>query len=150
VIKKPFTTLERKQMSQSNLGFRSYNDWGAGDLPAPFAEGDVVRLIGQVGDDRLGIPGRPFQGSEYFVVCYGPSVSEGDGWYFRVTADNKSVSDRLHVFYPQRCLPGMDAVNYMSAFELVDTADPEGLAEREQKLMEGWYFGPIPKVRKLL
>ena len=44
--RKPFTKRERDRMTQNGIGYRPKNGWGSGDLPAPFAEGDVVRLVG--------------------------------------------------------------------------------------------------------
>lgn len=142
--RKPFTVDERRRISDTQYGHRARNAWGAGDLPAPFAEGDVVKLVGTVADDRLrDEPGRMFDGAEHFVICYGPSIDEGDAWYFRV-ATFDSCSDRLHVAWADRSDFPED-LNYMEAFELVETADPDGLAERERLLAEGWSYEPTPK-----
>lgn len=152
--KKPFTKRERSSWSDTRFGHRARNEWGAGDLPAPFAEGDVVRQIAPVRDNRLrGVRGREFNGGTYFVVVYGPSIEEGDGWYFRVTGGepvrdaltrrrvDTASSDRLHVFCGSRSEYG-ESVDYMAAFELVETADPGGLLLRRQMLLDGWSYTP--------
>lgn len=133
--RKPFTKRERHGATQNGLGHRPVNDWGAGDLPAPFAEGDVLHLAERHQDDRLYDmqPG-------YFVVTYATSIDEGDCWYFRVWDGNSDRgSDRLHVAYPERS-DWDTAVDYMAPFTLVDTADPDGLALRQQLIEDGWKF----------
>lgn len=122
----PFNLRDRKRLStQSGYGFRPRNNWGSGDLPAPFAEGDIVERVSDVADDRLRDQAGPF-----FVVSCAFSIDEGDEWYFRVRDGSTPWgSDRLHV------LPTAD---YMAAFSLVDTSDPDGLALREMMLAEGW------------
>lgn len=139
--RKPFTKRQRKRIPQHGFGHRPTNNWGEGDLPAPFAAGDVVRQVAEVADGRLrGV--RPVEigdGERYFLVVTVFSVDEGDGWYFRVFGDHPDdcSSDRLHVFYSDRGKQPGDT-DYMAAFELVDTADPEGLALRQQMLADGW------------
>ena len=135
---KPFTKRQRRSMTQNGIGWRPKNAWGGGDLPAPWAEGDVVRLVGERHerlDDMVG---------PLFVVVYATSIDEGDGWYFRVSDEpgaHGRCSGRLHVAFADRADHGWDGdVDWMSCFELVDTADPEGLSERERLLAEGWTF----------
>lgn len=137
--RKPFTIRERRRMCQ-NFDSRPTNNWGSGDLPAPFCEGDIVRLVGEVPDEGDGWPRLRGQRGPLFVVSYACSVGEGDDWYFRVedgTLDGYG-SDRLHVF------DGGKQMNWMEPFELVETRDPEGLRLREQMLAEGWRYEPPP------
>ena len=86
-----------------------------------------------------------------FVVTYACSIGEGDAWYIRVSDlqgepepemfDRRRKfwpgSDRLHVAYADRSEWTQD-VDWMACFELVDTADPEGLAKRNLMLDAGW------------
>jgi hypothetical protein len=115
------------------------NNWGDGDLPAPYAEGDLLWLPEGLDVDGGRMHG--MTGPGWFVVCAGFSIDDGDAWYFRVTNNSERNSDRLHVAYLDRCTwdHGCD---YMAPFELVDTSDPEGLAKRERLLAEGWTFRP--------
>ena len=146
--RKPFTLRERARFTQFSYGRRPTNGWDQGDLPAPWAEGDVVRLVGEVGDNRLrGVRGRAFLDGDYFVVDTAFSVDEGDGWYFRVTAGEANrlghlSSDRLHVF---RGCDGVPDCDYMEAFELVESADPKGLELRERMLADGWSHEPAKR-----
>jgi hypothetical protein len=121
----PFNKQDRKRLCyQYGYGYRARNDWGSGNLPAPWAEGDIVELVRPGSEGRLrGMTG-PF-----FVVAAGFSIGERDEWYFRVSDSTSNYSDRLHV---------LADVDYMAVFDLVDTSDPEGLAERERLLAEGW------------
>lgn len=124
---KPFSVRQRRQMSkQYGYGHRPTNNWGSGDLPAPWAEGDLVYLAERGENDRL-----YDMGPGYFVVTCAFSVDEGDGWYFRVwNGLSRRRSDRLHVFAGD--------VDYMARFELVQSSDPEGLAKRKAMLEAGW------------
>lgn len=136
----PYTKRERRLIAQ-DFGYRPVNDWGDGDLPCPWAQGDLVRLDGEVDDDRMrGVPPHP-QG--LYVISYACSIDEGDAWYMRVgTFDEKGYvicSDRLHVAYTERC-QWDTAVDYMAPFTLIDTVDPEGLALRERLIADGWSF----------
>lgn len=138
-IGRPQTRRERRRLScQDGFGYRALNNWGDGDLPAPFAEGDLLYLA-EIGDnDRLkGMrPG-------YFVVTAGFSIDEGDGWYFRVANNlDEGGSDRLHVFHGRS--DSMREMDYMAGFELVDTSDPEGLAKRQALVADGWSYEPRP------
>lgn len=134
--RKPFTQRERKKWSQ-DYGHRYVNNWGSGDLPAPFCAGDIVELIEPMPDDDDGDNRLRGQKGPLFVVTYGPSVGEGDDWYFRVRdGSREGGSDRLHVF------EGGAGINYMAPFRLVETVDPEGLAERERLLAAGWSYTP--------
>jgi hypothetical protein len=132
----PFNKRERHRATQHGLGYRPTNNWGDGDLPAPWAEGDILLLPDGFTNDRL-----RGMGPGYFVVAYATSIDEGDAWYFRVwDCKNDARSDRLHVAYSERCSAAQwpDDLNWMASFELVDTADPEGLAERGRLLAAGW------------
>ena len=137
--RKPFTKRERARASQHPLGMRPTNRWGDGDLPAPWAAGDVVELT-DCPPTRLADMMGPF-----FVVTTAFSIDDGDAWYFRVTdstADDRS-SDRLHVACAERCSRyWTEDVDYMSCFTLVETADPDGLALRAQRLRDGWSLPP--------
>lgn len=138
---KPFNKRERRRLCyQAGFGFRERNDWNSGDLPAPYAEGDLLWL--PQGKEHARLHGL---GWGYFVVCAGFSIDEGDAWYFRVSNGSDRNSDRLHVAFAERCTWD-ESVNWMIEFELIDTADPEGLALRKQMLSAGWE-GP-PPVRK--
>lgn len=142
----PFNKRERKRLCyQDGFEYRSRNDWGMGNLPAPWAEGDIVELVGP----------RPMHGyydllqdmeGPFFVVVAGFSIDEGDAWYFRVTDGSggnlAGNSDRLH-FAPvaRRSKRGWRTsgdIDDMRPFRLVDTSDPEGLSERVRLLAEGW------------
>lgn len=140
---KPFTIPQRRRLSQQHsYGHRPTNDWGEGNLPAPFAEGDLLHL------DRVAYESERLRGMGpgYFVVTCAFSIDDGDAWYFRVCNEvGKMSSDRLHVAYPGRCSePYDDGVDWMAGFELVDTADPEGLAKRNALLLDGWTFTKPP------
>lgn len=133
--KKPYTLRQRRSRAfvQQGFGFRPTNAWGEGDLPAPWAEGDLVELVEhneRTDDWPLG----------FYVVSTAFSVDEGDGWYFRIT-DGRHDSGRLHVAYVERCESNWNSdsdIDWMSGLRLVETADPEGLALRERMLAEGW------------
>jgi hypothetical protein len=130
------TRRERRRWAE-HWGNRPVNDWGSGDLPAPWAEGDLAHWSGDPPNDRL-------RGMEpgYFVVHYATSIDEGDAWYFRVANGSEyRGSDRLHVVYAARSTWDED-IDWMAGFELVDTSDPEGLAKREAMLRDGWTFQP--------
>lgn len=122
---------------------RPVNNWGDGDLPAPWCAGDVVRRVSDTANERL--RGEIGAIGDLWHVSYVCSVDEGDGWYARVrhmTTDGP-VSDRLHVAYVARSSFDRD-VDWMSAFELVTTVDPAGLALRGSMLADGWTFRPPP------
>ena len=119
---------------QTGWGHRPLNYWGDGDLPAPYAEGDTLWLPPKNEDcERLeGL------GSGFFVVTTVFSVDEGDAWYCRVDNAAHEGSDRLHVSYPERCVNFRKRVNFMSPFDLVETADPDGLERRDRMIEQGW------------
>lgn len=146
-------------MVQDEVGFRATCDWDSGDLPAPWAQGDVLHILEDVGITAeiaeriarypIGGPMVPMGGKSstpltgYYVVTYGPSIDEGDAWYFRVESETGTTSDRLHVSFPGRCSwESPECVNFMAPFVLVETADPEGLALREQMIADGWAYAP--------
>lgn len=136
----PFTKAERRAICQ-DFGLRPVNDWGSGDLPAPFAQGDLVELVDTTADlGRL----REVPVRRLYVVAYACSIDEGDAWYFRVGCyvdgeDWGRVSDRLHVAYPERST-WEEPVDWMAPFRLVETVDPAGLELREKLLRDGWSF----------
>ena len=124
------------------FGQRPLSCWGSGDLPAPFAVGDVIDVpAGAKALERMhgAPPGR-------YTICSAWSIDEGDAWYFRfgygsrrqplVRALGYTASDRLHI------IPGK--VDYLAGCALVSTADPAGLALRERMLADGWSFTPRP------
>ena len=39
----PYTRRQRHRWAQNGLGYRPTSGWSFGDLPAPWAEGDVVQ-----------------------------------------------------------------------------------------------------------
>jgi hypothetical protein len=134
----------RRWSTQSGYGHRERNDWNSGDLPSPFAEGDLLWLPegAVVGDGRL----RGLEGHGWYVVICGFSIDEGDAWYFRVVKGDDpdaGCSDRLHVGYASRST-WEDDVDYMAPFELVQSSDPTGLELRELRLETGWTFTPDP------
>ena len=138
--RKPFTKRERHRWTQNGLGYRPTNNWGEGDLPAPWAEGDVVELIDPVPDEGDGYPRLRGLTGPFFVVVYATSIDEGDGWYFRVRDGGDGYSsDRLHVVCAERS-EWDTSVDWMAPFRLVDPADPEGLALREQMIADGWTY----------
>ncbi len=144
----PFTMKERREISQHTFGHRPLCDWGEGDLPAPFAAGDVLWLppATRMGSFEGRLKGMP--PGQHFLVDTAFSVDEGDGWYFRVTPEVLEEgrawgSDRLHVFSYGRSDVDED-IDYMAPFVMVDTADPEGLARRNEMIAAGWRYEPGP------
>ena len=122
------------------LGRRPLNDWGHGDLPAPWCPGDLVRRVNDDANERLrGDVGSI--GDHWWVTCV-YSIDEGDAWYCRVRRIGRGpTSDRLHVIDAGRStIPG--AADWMSAFQLIETPDPEGLAKRNEMLANGWTLPP--------
>lgn len=136
--RKPFTLRQRRRMCQS-FGSRPRSNWGWDEdsIPAPFCEGDIVRLIADPPDEGDGYPRLRGVRGPLCVVTYATSIGEGDEWYFRVEDGvYEGCSDRLHVIPPD--------IDWMASFELVETVDPEGLALREQMLADGWSYTPDP------
>lgn len=146
--KLPYTRRERRRVCQCEYGHRPVNMWGDGDLPAPWAEGDIVEWVRPHPDERRM---REVTG-QFLIVDTAFSIDDGDGWYFRVTTpefynEHGLSSDRHHVWWLERCNFGNkhgyeQHLNYMSGFDLVDTADPAGLALRAQMLADGWELEP--------
>lgn len=150
----PFNRRDRHRWSQNGLGHRPVNNWGDGDLPAPWAEGDIVAipdgaycLTGDTepGDDGRVDGPRVDLGPGFYTVVYVCSIDHGDAWYVRVSKGTmvggfRDCSDRLHIFYPDRSTWQGEPVDWTAGWELIDTADPEGLAERERMLAAGWSF----------
>ncbi len=136
-----FTAAARRRIPQDGFGFRMTNDWNAGDLPAPFAAGDVI----EVPPGAKALERMHGMGPGVYVVSYGPSIDEGDAWYFRLSGGG-SASGRLHVAYADRSSWDRD-VDWLAGCVLLDTADPDGLAERRRLIAAGWTFttdGPCP------
>lgn len=126
-----------RRMYQSGYGTRPYSNCGVGDIRAPYAEGDVVNIPagapafthGRIPHGWSPNPGQCKPGLYRVVSVF--SIGEGDDWYLRVcpiidgeTVDN--VSDRIHII-PGDC-------DWSEGWELVETADPDGLAERHTAL----------------
>ena len=114
---------------------RPTNNWGDGDLPAPYAPGDIIHVpAGAKALQRMhGI------GPGDWPVESVWSIDEGDAWYVRLTGRvgrRKQTSDRLHVAYAGRS--SMPAVDWLEGCTLVITSDIEGLARRERMLAAGW------------
>ena len=129
--RKAFTQRQRRTLSTQNgygYGHRPRTEWGAGDLPGPYAEGDVLWLP----EEGAHVERMRGVSSGYVVACCAFSIGEGDEWYMRVS-DGRCVdaSDRLHV------IPGCD---FLADAVLVETSDPDGLALRERMLSDGWTY----------
>ncbi len=127
----PYTKRERRAVAHP-YGHRPTNDWGSGNLPAPWAQGDIIDV--PEGSPALADGWDPGP----FVVCYVTSIDEGDGWYVRLwlPADTYRVSDRLHIWHAARSTFGKDR-DALAGCTLIDTADPDGLALRERMLADG-------------
>ena len=141
--RKPFTKRDRTRLSEGSFGHRPRNNWGAGDLPAPWAVGDLVDIPPDALNERMasrGIVAGPA------IVTDAYSIGEGDEWYFRVTDGHRRVdgrwgwSDRLHVIPDATPSP----IDWMAGVVLLETADPDGLALRNQMLADGWAYTPPP------
>ena len=140
-----YTKKQRRNAANWRLGNRARNDWGDGNLPAPWAEGDIVHVPAGAVNERM----EGFDPGDY-IVAYCPSIEEGDAWYVRLVGERSDgtwvTSNRLHVAFAGRVGRGWpdEGVDWMAGVELVETADPEGLAERERLLAEGWTMPPEP------
>lgn len=118
---------------------RPTNNWGGGDLPAPWAQGDVVDVpAGAAALERMDglLPGR-------YKIVYATSIGEGDAWYFRLAKfiTKGPCSGRLHVMFDRT--PDRDwrnDTNLMEGCVLVRTLDPDGLALRNKMLADGWQY----------
>lgn len=137
------TFRQRCVMTQSGRPWRPTNEWCAGDLPAPWAEADVVRL-GEETNDRM-----PPDGPGLYVITYATSVDYGDAWYFRIERFRGSGegSGRLHVANAarsSRSWAGDGGCDYMAPLTLVDTCDPHGLTLRNLMIEQGWTQPPGP------
>lgn len=141
-VRRVIKDIEERRKACQTFGNRPRNNWGEGGLPAPWCEGDVVRQVAPLSADRLESTGEPYdrlrgQTGPLFVVIYATSIGEGDEWYFRLWDGSRpGCSDRMHVIPPD--------TDWMSSFELVETVDPQGMAEREQMLADGWSYTPPP------
>ena len=140
VIPRPTKRQRRRLGRAATFGSRPVNNWGEGDLPAPFAEGDLLWLPEPYEVGRMRGMGQP----GWYVVTYATSIDEGDAWYFRVTNDPDNGSDRMHVVYADRSDFDEDH-DWMAPFLLVETTDPEGMFERERLLADGWTFTSPPR-----
>lgn len=109
----------------SAFGHRPLSAWGDGDIPSPYAEGDVVF----VPDDCAAIlSGRLESGPGVHRVVAAFSIGEGAEWYFRLspmrptgrgdrwTTDTAWTSDRLHQI-PGKC-------DYTAGWTLLFTSAP--------------------------
>ena len=134
-------TMRERRTQSSNFGHRPTNAWGEGDLPAPWAEGDVIRLPADPTPDqatRFSIYGAPWEAGGIAIVSYAASIDDGDAWYFRIEVPGDYVrSDRLHVAWASRSTFDAD-MDFLAGATLVDTADPAGLAVRCRLLADGW------------
>lgn len=130
----PYTMAERRRMSQHEFGHRPTNDWGSGDLPSPWAAGDVVEVAdGSVALQRM--DGRP---AGLYVVGTVFSIDEGDAWYVRLDDGDRSwTSGRLHIAFPDRST-WTNPIDWTEGVTLVDTGDPDGLADRRRMIDAGW------------
>lgn len=120
------------------MTIRPTNNWGLGDLPAPYAIGDVLRLHNpQPG----ALPG-------YYVVVAADSVDEGDAWRFYLSAaDPESgkpsrMASRFKVYECYADRSDWHEAHDLASFDLIETADPEGLDKRNAMLDDGWTFEP--------
>lgn len=156
----PFNKRDRHRSTQSRLGYRPVNGWGDGDLPAPWAEGDIVDVpptavcVNGLGGDEESLPRWWVTGP--CVIAYACSIDEGDAWYFRLCNGKPGptkrqmlahgpeweCSDRLHVAFARRVGSFPGGVDWMAGCTLIDTADPDGLARRERMLADGWSYPP--------
>lgn len=142
----PFTKKERERIIRGRTsgrlalheryGHRPVNHWGDGDLPGPWAVGDIVRIP----EGARAFDQRVQEGPGNYVVVTAFSIDAGDAWYFRVSKTGEDCSDRLHVAYAARSTqpPWDEDLDFLEGCTLVDTADPAGLELREQMLAAGW------------
>lgn len=129
-----YNRKQRHALTQTGFRHRPMSNWGAGDLPAPWAEGDIVEVQTTAPLLRLSRRVRPGR----WVVCYVTSVDEGDAWYVKLT-DGHVTSDRLHVIGERSEMGKTHGVqDSMAGVDLVETADPDGLKLRQQMLADGW------------
>lgn len=140
-------------MSRNSYGFnngeghRSVCDWGSGDLPAPYAEGDLI----DVPEGAKALERMHGMGPGRYVVTYCASIDEGDAWFARITparrmgkGEQREWSDRLHVAWASRSTWAEDH-DWLAGCTLMQTADLEGLELRKQMLAEGWTMPPVYK-----
>ncbi len=139
---------ERRRIVGASFGRRERCDWGAGDLPAPFAEGDLVRYpVDPTPDEwrwltfnahRATVGSRLPSPGDLAVIEACMSVDEGDAWFVRLTdLADAAPSARLRLVCADRSSWPTDRDD-TGGLTLVDTADPDGLAERERLLAAGW------------
>lgn len=130
----------RPLIDPDEYGHRPVNNWGDGDLPAPYAIGDQVEFRNPPppgGYDRL-----DDIGDGPFVVVTAFSIDEGDAWYFRVgNTATGDISGRLHVANAERSTIDEDW-DWMAPLRLTKTVDPDGLALREQMLTDWTFTSP--------
>jgi hypothetical protein len=108
-------------------GFCPTNDWGAGNVYAPYAEGDIVEIPPEciAWHDRMPHSNSKKPGlwkqTNLFRVISAFSISEKPEWYFRVAPiiNGKTVwdehSDRLHL------IPGL--VEYTEGWKVIEAAE---------------------------
>lgn len=115
--------------------YRPVNAWGAGDLPCPYAPGDLIDVpAGAKALERMDgwAPGR-------YRVIGSFSVDEGDASYVRLgrLGNERVVSGKLYVVSKARS--GWDEdCDHLEGCKLVETADLDGWATRESMLLAGW------------
>lgn len=110
-------------------------------IPAPYAEGDLLRvppgahILERIERLRPGV----------YQIVSAVSLDEGDVWYFRLHNDHRRrPTGELYVIHGGRASSYWKGTDFdaLSGCELLETADPEGLAQREQMLADGWQFEP--------
>lgn len=128
-------------------GHRSVCDWGSGDLPAPYAEGDLI----DVPEGAKALERMHGMGPGRYLVTYCASIDEGDAWFVRITparrmrkGEQREWSDRLHLAWAPRSTWTEDH-DWLAGCTLVETVDPAGLARRAKLIVAGWSMPPVHK-----
>lgn len=129
-MSRTYTKRERSRIAYSTLGHRARSAWGEGDLPAPFAEGDIV----DISEGAECLMGEHEPGA--WVVEYCWSVDEGDAWHVRLGRPGQPLPWRHPVAWADRSNYDHDVDRVRAT--LIDTFDPEGLALRERMIADGW------------
>lgn len=129
-----FSMRQRRRLSQHTLPHRPTVNWGSGELPAPWAAGDIV----QVSPGAAALERMHGDGPGLYVVDTAFSIDDGDAWHFRVDNGTGHGSGRLHVARPWPFSTWDKPVDYMAGVTLVDTLDPVGLDRRARMIADGW------------
>lgn len=134
----------------STFAYRPLCAWGDGDLPAPYAVGDIIDVpAGAKALERM----VHAPGAGRYEVSSVWSIDEGDAWYVRLcykafpASRRRRVvlySDRLHVATAARCESFDEDTDWLAGCTLVVTADPAGLAQRNDMLAGGWRLAISP------